>query len=85
MLLFNAILALKGSGYMRISKEKVLLAATRNCQTLNAVRKKAGLNCQTFYKATRGENVRTDTAGKIARALGVNAAEILKEGVSNDT
>lgn len=75
---------MKGSEAMRISKKKILLAAARNCQTLNAVRKKAGLNCQTFYKATRGGNVRTDTAGRIARALSVDAAKIMEEGAAND-
>lgn len=65
---------------MHISKNKLELAAARKCQTLNAVRQAAKLDCGTFYKAVRGGDVRSDTVGRIAAALGIDAAEIVKGG-----
>lgn len=62
---------------MRIDKQKLELAKARACmETKDIVA--AGVPRGTLCKATR-ENVKPITAGKIAKALGVDVSEILDD------
>lgn len=62
---------------MKISKERLDLAKARACMgTKDLVA--AGIPKGTICRVTR-EDVRPETAGRIAKALGVDVSEILEE------
>ena len=60
---------------MKIDREKYMLARARACMGQKEL-EKAGLSKGTLCRALR-EEVRPETAGKIARALGVDVSEII--------
>lgn len=64
--------------YYPIDADKVRLLATRQCLGLVELSRKADVAQVTFFKAMSGRPVRTKTAGKIARALGVDVLDIIK-------
>lgn len=63
---------------MKLSREKLDLARARTCKgpkDLEAV----GISRGTWATAISGKSVRPETAGRIAKALGVDVTEILEE------
>lgn len=62
---------------MKINKEKYLLARAKACMGPKEL-VAAGIPRGTLYSVFKGE-VRPETAGKIARALGVDVAEIIED------
>lgn len=66
---------------MRISKEKLLLAMARACMDTRGLAEAAQLPRPTLNNAIIGRSVRPSTLGHIAKALGIDPAEIIeKEG-----
>ena len=64
---------------MKANKEKLNLAMARACMNPQDLARAAQMPPQTVNGFIRGRSVRPATAGKIARALGVDVAEILEE------
>lgn len=62
---------------MRIVVEKLEIALARNCKTLSDFRND-GLSPQTLTRVRKGAEVKPVTVGKIAKALGVDPAEIIE-------
>lgn len=62
---------------MRINKRKLEMELARNCKTLSMLRGD-GLSPQTLTRVKNGRIVKPVTVGKIARALGVDPAEIIE-------
>ena len=65
---------------MRADREKLTLAMARDCANPADVAKMAEMPVQTVNRVLLGRSVRPATLGKIAKALGVDVAELLKEG-----
>ena len=64
---------------MKIDKNKVEMAMARACLGQNEVAKKMGTNKANLAKLIGHErNHRPETVGKLAKALGVDPAEIIK-------
>lgn len=63
---------------MKLQKAKLEIALARACMSSRDLRSK-GLSPATLSRAIRGENLTVKTAGKIARALGVDVTEIMEE------
>lgn len=63
---------------MKIDTEKLDLLLARRCMALQDLR--CGTSPQTLSRIRRGEEITTRTAGKIARVLGVDPAEIVQKG-----
>lgn len=61
---------------MKIDRKKYLLARANACMSIKDL-VAAGIPRDTLYRAER-KNVRPETAGKIAEALGVDVAEIIE-------
>lgn len=61
---------------MKIDREKYLLARANACMSIKDL-VAAGIPRDTLYRAER-KNVRPETAGKIADALGVDVTEIIE-------
>ena len=62
---------------MKIDREKYMLARAKACMGAKAL-EAAGIPRGTLSNILRGE-VRPETAGKLARALGVDVTEIIEE------
>lgn len=62
---------------MKIDVKKLDLALAKRCMNLSDMR--AGSSPQTLKRIRRGEEVKPATAGRIARALGVDVSEIIKQ------
>lgn len=62
---------------MLANNSKLLLAMARACMNAQDLAKVAELPPQTVNAVIRGRNVRPATLGRIARALGVDPADIL--------
>lgn len=67
-----------------IDRDKLKLAAARACLSFRKLAQNADLSPETvtrIYKSSENKAVTTETAGKLARALGVDVTEIIvKEG-----
>lgn len=63
---------------MVINKNKLELALARACLNQRDLRK-IGISNHTMLRATKGENITPKTVGKVAKALGVDVADILEE------
>ncbi len=64
---------------MHIDPKKIKLLMARRCMNNKRLAEMAVITQPTISKAISGSNVRTDTVGLIARALGVDPSEIIKE------
>lgn len=62
---------------MKLQKIKLEIAMARACTSARDLRKK-GFSPTTISRAIHGEDLTVKTAGKIARALGVDVAEIME-------
>ena len=61
---------------MKIDNKKLELLLARECKSLSDLRD--GTSPQTLIRIRRGEDVKPKTAGRIAKALGVDVADILE-------
>ena len=64
---------------MTADKSKLTLAMARACMNPQDLAKTAEMPPQTVNRVLLGRGVRPATLGKIAKALGVDPAEIIKE------
>lgn len=64
---------------MKIDNHKLDLALARNCWNQRRLREKGMISSQTLRNINRGKDILPETAGKIARALGVDITELLEE------
>lgn len=64
---------------MKVSREKLNLAMARACMNTADLADAAGLPRPTVNNVVVGKSVRPGTLGRIARALGVDPADILDE------
>lgn len=62
---------------MKINNGKLEIELARHCMTLSALRSD-GLSPQTITRIRNGADVKPVTVGKIAKALGVDPAEIIE-------
>ena len=65
---------------MNANREKLTLAMARACVNPADVAKKADMPLQTVNRALLGRVIRPATMGRIAKALGVDPAELIQEG-----
>ena len=63
---------------MKIDVKKLNLLLARKCMAMSDLRD--GSSPSTLRKISRGEEVKPATVGRIARALGVDVAELVEEG-----
>lgn len=63
---------------MKLNKKKIELAMARACKSPKDL-EKAGIPRGTWTTARRGRSIRPETAGRIAKALGVDVTEILED------
>lgn len=63
---------------MKIDKKKFELVRARKCMGPKEI-KAAGFPLGTLSTALNSENVRPETAGRLAKALGVDVTEIIEE------
>lgn len=64
---------------MRIDKYKAKIARARSCKGAAELIEASELVQSTFNRAMRGMDIKPDTIGKIARALGVDVLDILAD------
>ncbi len=64
---------------MKADKEKLLLAMARACMDSKELAEVAQLPRPTLNNAIVGKGVRPSTIGRIAKALGVDPAEIIEK------
>lgn len=63
---------------MKISVRKLSVETARKCWDSKVLREKAEISTQTIQNIKHGKEVLPITAGKIARALGVDVADLLE-------
>lgn len=63
---------------MKVNRKKLELAMARACMTSAELPAAAGMPRPTVQNAITGRRVRPATVGKIAKALGVDPAEIIE-------
>lgn len=61
---------------MKLNKEKFNLARAKTCKGLKEL-EAAGVPKGTLCSAMAGKNMKPETVGRIARALGVDVTEII--------
>lgn len=64
---------------MKVNRQKLKLAMARACMNSRELTEAAQLPRPTVNNVIVGKSVRPGTMGRIARALGVDVAEILEE------
>ena len=64
---------------MKINKAKLELALARKCWNQRDLRDSGEVSAQTILNVNNGKPVLPATAGKIARALGVDVTEIIEK------
>lgn len=64
---------------MKLDGEKVKLAMARACMNPKNLAQATEMPAQTINGALRGRSIRPATLGRIAKALGVDVTEIIKE------
>lgn len=65
---------------MKADRKKLTLAMARACVNPQELAKAAEMPPQTVNGLIRGRSVRPATLGRIAKALGVDPAELIQEG-----
>ncbi len=63
---------------MHISSEQLFLSMARTCCTMKKLSALSGVSVQTLRNIKSGKAIFPETAGKIARALGVDVADLLE-------
>ena len=64
---------------MKVNRQKLEMAMARACMNSAELPKAADLPRPTVYNAITGRNIRPATLGKIAKALGVDPADIIEQ------
>ena len=64
---------------MKLEKKKIEIEMARRCITSKELQKKSGIPCGTYIKVVGGYNVKPETAGKLARALGCDVTKIMED------
>ena len=64
---------------MKIDVKKLEMAMAHACMNVSNIANKAGIARQTIVYAKRGQKILPSTVGKIAKAIGVDPAEIIVE------
>lgn len=67
---------------MKLNHKKIELAMAHKPVRLKDLLAEAGISRQTFYGVMHGKRCTPYTAGRLARALGVDAEDILEEATS---
>lgn len=62
---------------MKISNKKIEIAMAKGCLTIAQAAEKAGISRQRFSTILNQRNVTPRTAGRVAKALGVDVTEII--------
>ena len=63
---------------MVVDKVKFFLLCAKKCETVSNILKKAGLSTAVLASIKKGKNVKAETAGKLALALGCEPEELFK-------
>lgn len=64
---------------MKVDNRKFQIAMARACMNVDDVVKAANMPRPTVNNAIQGRSIRPATVGRIAKALGVDVTEIIKE------
>ncbi len=64
---------------MKIDIERLEIAMADSCMTYGELAKKAEVSSFTISRMQTGTDVKPATLGKIAKALGVNAKELIED------
>lgn len=64
---------------MKIDKNKLAIALARKCWNQRTLSDNGQVSSQTLRNVNAGKEVLPETAGKIARALGVDVTELLTD------
>lgn len=64
---------------MKTDLKKMELAMARACMNIPDIAKASGIPVQTINNLRKRNSVRPATLGKIAKALGVDPADLIKE------
>lgn len=70
---------------MKVDRDKLLLAMARECINFIDLADRAQVSRATLHNASAGKNVGPDAVGRIARALGVDPAEIIGKDSRKDS
>ena len=65
---------------MRLSKGKVEVILARHGMNYKDLAERAGVTKSAICRTIKSESIRTQTAGKLEKALGCDVTEILEEG-----
>ena len=63
---------------MLISRERLFLSMARTCCSMKKLSALSGVSIHTLRNIKAGKAIFPETAGKIARALGVDVADLLE-------
>lgn len=64
---------------MKADLKKLDLAMAKACMTISEIAEKADISEWNIKNLRSGKSIRPATFGKIAKALGVNPADLIKE------
>nr|DAM35800.1 MAG TPA: SOS-response transcriptional repressor [Caudoviricetes sp.] len=64
---------------MKIDKRKLDIALARKCWNQRNMRDSGKISGQTLLNINKGKDILPETAGKLARALGVDVTELLAD------
>ena len=64
---------------MKIDKRMLDIVLARKCWNMRDVWKSGEVSSQTMLNVSKGKEILPETAGKIARALGVDVTELLTD------
>lgn len=64
---------------MKVDRQKLDMAMARACMNNADLATAVGLSRSAVHGALQGKNIRPATLGRIAKALGVDPAEIIKD------
>lgn len=70
---------MKGGDKMKLSKLKIDIAIANSGYSMQELAKRAGVSRQRWNVLTNQKETRPVSAGKIARALGVDVTELLED------
>ncbi len=63
---------------MKLNREKVFLIMAKTCMTQKQLAEKSGISRHTLSGIMRGQECRSDTLGKICKALEVDPKELVE-------
>lgn len=66
------------SNCIKIDTSKLLIAMANNCFNVNQLCDKANIRITTYRRIIKGQYSKTETVGKIAKALNVKVEDLLE-------